>query len=373
MKTTPNHLAGKQHDMLICLLKSAFRLISLTMFHLSDKHAESVFAHRRKLMAWVYLSSTIALVFFSMLHLMLGCCYALATVELLLAAVMLVTWQLIRRGASLVAIEYVLMLAAVVLFSSLVLLESLYDTGIYWVAGYPFVAYFVQAAARARYWVAFFLFELALIAGLDMAGWLDSPYSAEQLFCLTAAVMFYWLLAHIYKSQLELRQSQLSESCFTLAQQQQRLQVILDHSPIGIWMVDGERHIQFLNRTWVNWCGISEAEARLAADYSQLLPEPLAAKARMLDQACLNSDAPSCSREVIECADGVMRTLDMIRIPLPAAHGPTSGLVGFAIDVSAQLKAQAEQRDLEYQIQHGQRLESLGVLAGGMHMILITC
>jgi len=336
------------------------------MFLLSDLHAEAMFANRRKLMEWVHLASAIALVFFSLLHLMRGCCQALVTVELLLAAAMLVTWQQIRRGASLVTVEYTLMVAAVVLFSSLVLLESMYDTGIYWVAGYPFVVYFVLTTAKARYWVAFFLIELAAIAGLDLAGWLDSPYTAEQLGCLIAAVTFYWLLAHIYKSQLELRQSQFSESCFTLAEQQKRMQVILDHSPIGIWMVDADRCIRFLNRTWVDWCGISEAEARQAPDYSELLQEPFAAKARMLDPASLTSDGPSCSREVIPCADGVTRTLDVIRVRLPATHGSASGMVGFAIDVSLQLQAQAEQQDLERQIQHGQRLESLGVMAGGI-------
>jgi len=336
------------------------------MSQLSEQLDGSVFADRRKLMGGVHLISAIALTFFSMVHMLDGCCLTLSYLELFLASAMLLSWLLILRGASLAAIEYTLMMAAVALFSSLVLLDSVGDTGIYWVAGYPFVAYFGQPASRARYWVGFFLVAIAIIAGLDGVGWVDTPYSTDQLLYLESALAFYWLLAHIYKSQLELRQSQLVESYRTLTEQQQRLQVILDHSPIGIWMLDGDRHIQFLNRTWVNWCGISETEARQPNDYTELLSGSFAEQARILDQACPGSDVPACSQEAVLCADGASRTLEIIRVSLTGQDGAANGMVGFAIDVTAQIQAQAEQQQLAQQVHHGQRLESLGVMAGGI-------
>ncbi|WP_026195425.1 PAS domain-containing sensor histidine kinase [Mariprofundus ferrooxydans] len=329
--------------------------------------AESVFANRRKLMEWVHLASAITLALFAIIHFMMGCCYALSYVEAALALVMMVSWQLVRRGASLSAIENMLMSSAVVLFSALVLLDSLYATGIYWAAGYPFVAYFVQPASRARYWVGLFVAELVVLTGIDAAKWLSIPYSAGQLACLISAVIFYWILAHIYKAQLELRQFQLEESYLTLAEQQERLQVILDYSPIGIWMLDDDRHIRFLNRTWANWCETAESDAYSDGDYNKLLSAIFpGCKAWLLDQDGLESGNLCYSREELPCADHVIRTLDVIRVRLPGAGGRASGLVGFAIDVTAQLKAQAEQQDLLLQIQHGQRLESLGVMAGGI-------
>lgn len=194
---------------------------------------ESVFANRRKLMELVHLVSAITLALFSAIHVFDGCCHALSYVEGTLALVMIVSWQFVRRGASLTAIENMLMSSAVALFSALVLLDSLYATGVYWVIGYPFVAYFVQPTSRARYWVGFFVTELVVLTGMDAAGWLVIPYSAGQLVCLISAVSFYWILAHIYKAQLELRQFQLEDSYLALAEQQERLQVILDYSPIG--------------------------------------------------------------------------------------------------------------------------------------------
>lgn len=208
--------------------------------------------------------------------------------------------------------------------------------------------------------------ELAVVVGIEFAGWPVTVYSATQLLCLIALVVFYWMLAHIYKSQLELHQRQLGDSYLALSQEQARLKVILDHSPIGIWMVDGDRHIRILNQTWMTWCGVTESEVCHASDYTDLLPERVALKARELDDACLASKGLHYAREPFHCADGVTRTLDMIRVGLHDANGRVAGLIGFAIDITDQLHAQAEQQLLEQQLQHAHRLEALGVMAGGI-------
>ncbi|TLS68287.1 response regulator [Mariprofundus erugo] len=332
----------------------------------SAESFDSVFGDRRRLMALVHLASAAALILFVFVHLMRGCCMALTVVEASLALLTLVTWRYIRADGSLVRVEQVLMVAAFVLFSSLVLLKSIDDTGIYWVGGYPFVAYFVQPARTARYWVLMLVVELLVVVGIEGSGWQLTAYSESQLLCLVALVGFYWMLAHIYKSQLELHQRQLGDSYQALSNEQERLKIILDHSPIGIWMVDGDRHIRILNQTWVKWCGLSESEVCQAADYTDLLPESVAVRARELDDACLAQHAVHYSREPFRCADGVMRTLDMIRVGLHDGAGRVVGLIGFAIDITDQLHAQEEQQLLERQLQHAQRLEALGVMAGGI-------
>ncbi len=326
----------------------------------------SVFDDRRKMFAWVHLASAFTLTLFIAVHLSAGCCYALSAVEGLLALVMLGSYLAIRRGAALASVEDVLMASAVLLFSALVFFQSVHDTGVFWIAGFPFVAYFVQRVQRARYWVAFFAAEILVAAWMQSHYLFQTPYSVTQLLCLDAVVLFFWLFAHIYQSQLESRNRQLETSYQQLGKQQARLQAILDHSPIGIWMIDDSRHLQFLNKAWERWSGISEQDALLTNDYSTLLPEPFAAKALASDHACFNGDGSCYSREQIPCDDGELRTLDIIRVRLVDSSGKASGLVGFAIDVSQQVKAEAEQLLLEQQMQHAQRLESLGVLAGGI-------
>jgi len=326
----------------------------------------SFFDDRRQVLAWVHLVSAASLAFFAFIHWYNDCCYALTLVESVLVLVMLIAYWRIRNGASLTSIENTLMASAVVLFSSLLLFETIDHTGAFWLAGFPFVAYFVQHLNKARFWVCFLTLEIAMAAALQSYALVETPYSTPQLFCLVAIVLFFWLLAHIYQSQLESHKLLLRQSYQKMAEQQERIQVVLDHSPVGIWMVDTHRHIQFLNKAWVQWSGISEAQARHTEDYSTLMPEPLAEKALASDQTCLAGGGAYCFRETILCADGHERTFDMIKVRLAGADGQAVGLVGFSIDVSKQVKAEAEQRLLEQQMQHAQRLESLGVMAGGI-------
>ncbi len=326
----------------------------------------SLLDDRRRLFGWVHLVSGLTLSLFIVVHLVSGCCYELSLVEGLLVLVILVTYWRIRGGAALETVEHTLMASALLLFSALVFFESIDDTGIFWMAGFPFLAYFVHQVRKARYWVAALAVELALAALLQAAGQVETPYSESQLLCVMGIVLFFWVFAHIYQSQLESRTRQFQHSCQALAEQQQHIRTILDHSPVGIWMLDSDRHIQYLNRAWVVWSGISEEQARRTGDYSALLPAELASRALASDQACFDSDGAYSFRETIPCADGVMRTFDMIKVRLNDERGRITGLVGFAIDVSRQVAAEAEQRQLEQQMQHAQRLESLGVMAGGI-------
>ncbi len=325
----------------------------------------SKFEDRRQVLGWVHLISGLTLMFFVSLHLIEGCCVPLLSVEALLSVVMMFSYWKIRQGISLAIVENTLMASGLVLFSSLVLLESIENSGIFWLAGFPFVAYLVQQVKKARYWVALLIVELAAATLLQWVGWIDTSYSAMQLFQICTVISFFWVFAHIYQSQLEWRKQQLEESYRSLARQQNRMQVILDHSPIGIWMVE-DRKIQFLNKAWVKICGTSELEAQAADDYTSLLPDDMVEKALASDEACLQGDQAFYGRDQMICADGDMRTFDFIKVRLAHDNGQESGLVGFAIDVTEKLAAEAEQKLLEQQVQHSQRLESLGVMAGGV-------
>ncbi len=326
----------------------------------------AIFEDRRQVLAWVHLISGLTLLFFVALHWLNGCCMTLLFVEASLAVTMITTYFSIRMGMSIVAAENVLMASALMLFSALIFLASIENTGIYWLAGLPFVVYFVQQVNKARYWVAFFVLELVVALALQWFEMIETSYSETQLFHIVAVVLFYWIFAHIYQSQLEWRKQQLEESYRALAEQQNRMQVVLDHSPIGIWMIDQHRKVQFVNKAWVKICGISEQQARDAEDYTQLLPAAMVESVLASDAACLASPQAFYSRDEIVCFDGVRRSFDFIKVRLNDENDEVSGLVAFAIDVTEKIASEAEQKSLEQQVQHAQRLESLGVMAGGI-------
>ncbi|NWF38175.1 response regulator [Mariprofundus sp. NF] len=325
-----------------------------------------MFDDRRKVLAWVHLVSALVLLLFIGVHYLERCCFELSAIEAFLVFLALFNWFQIRRGVALSVIEYILMLGNFLLFSALFLFESLDGTGIYWVAGYPFIAYFIYSANRAKYWCLIYIMGLLLGALLSALAIYVLPYSEVQIYCLAAVVLSFSVLAHLYKSQIEFQQQRLAESNRLLEAQQKRLQVILDHSPAGIWMVDNNRRIQFLNRAWAQWFGVSEQQARQAEDYSTLLSDELGQKALESDRACLESDEPYLFRDEIACVDGELRVFDVIKVKVSDSSGEPLGVVGFAIDITDKLKSEEEQRELERQVQHSQRLESLGIMAGGV-------
>jgi len=328
-------------------------------------NSTSAFEDRRQVFAWVHLISALTLMLFVILHWLEACCAMLLSVEAVLSVVMLLTYGFIRRGANLAYIEHVLMLCALVLFSALVLLESIESSGIYWLAGFPFVAYFVQQVKKARYWVFIFVVHLLVAAALQSQALIQTPHTEIQLLQVVGVVLFFWVFAHIYQSQFELRKLQLEASYQALAQQQDRMQAILDHSPIGIWMVDQHRNIQFINKVWSEMCGLAGQQAQGVKGDAVILPDVVADISDSL-LAAPGIEQAYHGRDEMSCADGVLRTFDFIKVRLAQDTESESGMVAFAIDVTDKLAAEDEQKSLERQVQHSQRLESLGIMAGGI-------
>ncbi len=318
-------------------------------------------------MSLVLLASMVSLLLFIPTHLMADCCYQLAGLEFILAvALALMLWRL-RRKAPLEGIETALMCCAVALFSALILIESLEFSGAYWAAGFPFVSYFIKPVRQARYWVLFFWLEIisaALLAGLDL---ITIPYSPVQLGCLAMVVGFFWLLAHIYQSQYEAQRKRLHASYQQIDTHRSRLKTILDHAPNSIWMMDLHGRIRFANKAMQQWTGVDEATLREAEDYTALLPGDVGERSRRADRLCLEGDQNVYySQETMPDATGQSRTFDLIRVKLLDGHGHLTGLVGFAIDISERLAIEIERQELERQMLHMQRLESLGMMAGGV-------
>ncbi|MDX8407712.1 MAG: response regulator [Mariprofundaceae bacterium] len=323
--------------------------------------------NRRQSMSLVLLASMLCLLLFVPTHLMAHCCYTLVGVELALAAVLMVMYWLLRHGRPLEQIETSLMVCAIILFSVLSLSESLENTGAFWAAGFPFVSYFIKPVRQARYWVLLFCLEIAGAALLAKLQLITTPYTPLQLACLTIVVGFFWLLAHIYQSQYEAQRHRLHASYKQLDSHRSRLKTILDHAPNSIWMTDMQGKIHFANKAMELWTGIDEVTLRKAEDYTTLLPEAVAKRSRLADRQCLQGEQEVYySQESMPDHQGKMRTFDLIRVKLRDGSGNLTGLVGFAIDISERLAIEIERQDLERQMLHMQRLESLGMMAGGV-------
>jgi len=158
----------------------------------------------------------------------------------------------------------------------------------------------------------------------------------------------------------------LSERERDLHAQQRIMQLILDTAPVGIWLVDMNHHIKFINRAFADVLGSSEQDFLAAAHYGELLSDDVTKQCMASDERCFDTNRLTTSQESIPGPDGSIHIFDIVKAPLQDERGRMSGLVGIAIDATDRIQADAEKERMQKQVEHTQRLESLGVLAGGI-------
>ncbi|MDX8383108.1 MAG: PAS domain S-box protein [Ghiorsea sp.] len=148
--------------------------------------------------------------------------------------------------------------------------------------------------------------------------------------------------------------------------QHQTMQVILDASPIGIWMLDQDSHIQFLNDAFAKAVNFDEQVLLLASHYRDVLSEEVAWQCLASDEACLKKRTMHRSVEQFPDAEGKERVYEVIKVPLFQNRGDFVGIVGLCIDITERLEAETARERTQKMAEEAQHLESLGVLAGGI-------
>jgi len=138
-----------------------------------------------------------------------------------------------------------------------------------------------------------------------------------------------------YKAQME------------LADQRQTLRAVLDNAPLGIWMANSEGKMQFVNKTFCESVGISEADFLAANSYADLLPASVAASCRASDWACLAQDGPYNTEELIPFVDGKDHLMEITKVKLQDASGRAVGILGIGVDATDRRRAEAELRASE--------------------------
>ncbi|MDQ7003245.1 MAG: response regulator, partial [Ghiorsea sp.] len=148
--------------------------------------------------------------------------------------------------------------------------------------------------------------------------------------------------------------------------QKHLMQLLLNHAPVGIWMLGADKRFKFVNRTFCDDVGISEHQFLQAKDYTDVLSPAEARLCERSDQRCFEEKKLVHSRELLMCADGKTHTFDVIKVPVLDDAGAVNCLIAIAVDVTDKLESEREKDVLQKQLQHTQKLESLGVLAGGI-------
>jgi len=117
-----------------------------------------------------------------------------------------------------------------------------------------------------------------------------------------------------------------------------RLQAILDHSPVNIWLSNTNSQYQFINKTFCNALGITEAQFLATKNLSDLVGEKLANQIIASDQACLTQNEPYISHESFLFADGKLHDLEITKNKIHNNSGEVIGIIGISTDVTEKKK-----------------------------------
>ena len=150
-----------------------------------------------------------------------------------------------------------------------------------------------------------------------------------------------------------------------LRESEQHYQVLADLSPVGIFRTDDRGRCLYVNDRTCEIAGMTAEEVRQGRWDLTFHPED---KDRVADEwrKVLRGEKPSNMEQRFLHRDGA--TVWAL-VHFAAERGPSgeiTGCIGTVADITDRKRAEEANRKLEAQVQHAQRLQSLGILAGGL-------
>ena len=208
----------------------------------------------------------------------------------------------------------------------------------------------------------------------NMLSGYEQPYRATALrkdgttfpALLTARMMHYKGRAVRVTSLRDISERVAAEE--TLRRSEELLRSILEHSPISMAIVCMDGTIEYINRCAIETFGYLPEDIPDMGRWWQLAyPDPayraevVAQWMGLIEKAVARQDREIERREYrVTCKDGSLKTMIIFGVLV-------SGKVFVMFeDITERTRAEGERLGLERQLLHAQKLESLGVLAGGV-------
>ncbi|MDP2028833.1 MAG: PAS domain S-box protein [Thiobacillus sp.] len=136
-----------------------------------------------------------------------------------------------------------------------------------------------------------------------------------------------------------------------LVRERERLQLILDHAPIGIWLQDGKGKIEFVNRAFCQAMGIPESRFLEAPDYAEMMPETFQFPCLEPDAGTQANPDVTVSQQQLLFADGAIHDLRVVKAVKRNEQGEPVALVGLSIDISEELRSEGQLRKLSLAVE----------------------
>lgn len=131
-----------------------------------------------------------------------------------------------------------------------------------------------------------------------------------------------------------------------LRSSEERFRIIADSSPVMMWVNDPQGRVEFVNRAYCDFFGVSEDDLRLRGWQPLLHPDD--AQTYLADlMTALQGRRAFRGRTRVRRVDGAWRWLESYGAPRFSANGEFLGLVGSSPDITDIVEAAAALKDLD--------------------------
>ena len=145
-----------------------------------------------------------------------------------------------------------------------------------------------------------------------------------------------------------------------LKESERRFRLLADTTPVLIWMSDPSGACTFVNRPWVDFTGRPEAE-HLGAGWTLSIHPADRTQVIEAFAAAVKARTPFRAEYRLRRVDDAYHWMMGYGVPRIAEDGAFAGLVGSSVDVTDERHAREA-----LELAQARRIESLGVLAGGV-------
>jgi len=151
-----------------------------------------------------------------------------------------------------------------------------------------------------------------------------------------------------------------------LEESEEKYRTILQSIEEGYFEVDLSGRLTFFNEALTRISGFTKEDMRGKSFREYSTPEVAENVASQFNELYKTGRSIEFTEYETVRADGETRYLEVSASLMHNENGKPSGFRGIVRDVTARKSAEEEKRRLEAQVQHGQKMEAIGTLAGGV-------
>ncbi|MFC1497256.1 PAS domain S-box protein [Verrucomicrobiota bacterium] len=145
------------------------------------------------------------------------------------------------------------------------------------------------------------------------------------------------------------------------------ISALMDHIPDYIFFKDKEGRFIKINKALAQKYGLHDAEEAVGMTDFDFYPKAIAKRFFAAEQQIIKSGEPIIGvEERGKLPDGSEAWISTTKMPLYNEEGEIIGTFGISRDITARKRTEQERLKIEGQMQHTQKLESLGVLSSGI-------